>query len=548
MSNQPEINQKKLILSTTEVSKLLLSKGRRKINESILSHGTKTLNNIDLTDLASQINVKLSKENENNTNNITAIGEQSMYKPFGDKSILYNKQRNTILDRSGFLGGVEKFNQKDINNNILSKLDKSQLGMGLEIMEQNPENKNKKKLLRLDSTEMGFDKNNTIKVNDIKNYYFPYDNENNLNLENSTKLKNFLVIFYFIIEKSTFVLIRKLDKKLIPLYFWNREEDAKKYGINYSQVNTPGLNFRTYENFRETFKNKGLNFMETIGKLTAILKEKKIEYEQNIEKIKNEYDIKIKELRANNDILNTKIDKYENDINIKDKKIKELTNNINDINEEKEEIKLFNEKLKTENKNLKNALNNINKNKENINNNNKNEEKKNIQKKSIQKSFFKSKTKLDLNKSFKLLNNKKSKNFSGQISDFNNFYENHISEMKKEKDPNILGKDEENYFPTLEEYNIDNDEEEKIDKIRTISHIKTYGERKNFYKNYNSASTAKNNFFISIKESSGKKEKKDLNSYKVRTLNKESEFSNKIPESKSSFSNKYDSQEESSND
>ena len=57
---QPENNQKKLILSTTEVTKMLLSQGRRKINESILSHGAKNSNNIDLTDLTSQINTKLS--------------------------------------------------------------------------------------------------------------------------------------------------------------------------------------------------------------------------------------------------------------------------------------------------------------------------------------------------------------------------------------------------------------------------------------------------------------------------------------------------------
>ena len=124
MSIQPEINQKKLILSTTEVSKLLLSKGRRKINESNASHGLKAMNNIDLSDLTSQINIKLSKEGENQ--NTTNIADQSMFKHLGDKSI-FIKQRATInpLDRSGF------FNHKD-NNNFLSKLDKSQLVMGIE--------------------------------------------------------------------------------------------------------------------------------------------------------------------------------------------------------------------------------------------------------------------------------------------------------------------------------------------------------------------------------------------------------------------------------
>jgi len=197
MSTHTEINPKKLILSTTEVSKLLLSKGRRKINESILSHGGKTINNVDLTDLTSQINLKLSKETDNN---MTMAGDQSMFGPFGEKSILYNKQRN-FLDRSGFYG-FDRFNHRDSNansNNILSKIDKSQpCGEGVD----NQDMKNKKKLLKLDSTEIIFDKNNSMKISSIIKNYFLYECDNNLNLENSTKLKNFLVIFYFIIEKS----------------------------------------------------------------------------------------------------------------------------------------------------------------------------------------------------------------------------------------------------------------------------------------------------------------------------------------------------------
>ena len=132
MSSQPEPNQKKLILSTTEVSKLLLSKGRRKINESLISNtGIKTFNNIDLTDLTSQINLKLSKEGNDNTNNMTILAEQSISKPLPDKSLFY-KPKN-ILDRSGIFG-VEKFNGKD-NGNILSKLEKSQLNINLEVPE-----------------------------------------------------------------------------------------------------------------------------------------------------------------------------------------------------------------------------------------------------------------------------------------------------------------------------------------------------------------------------------------------------------------------------
>ena len=547
MSGQPEINPKKLILSTTEVSKLLLSKGRRKINESLLSHGAKTLNNIDLTDLTSQINIKLSKENEI-TNN-TIMVDQSSYKPLGEKSILYNNKPRNILDRSGFLGGIEKFNQKDNlnNNNILNKLDKSQIGNVFDGGDQNLDIKTKKKLIRLDSTEMGLDKNNNIKISNIINNYFPYENENNLNLDN-TKLKNFLVIFYFTIENSTFVLIRKLDKKLIPLYFWNREEDAKQFGINYSQVNTPGIYFKNFENFKETFKNHGHIFIETINKMTTILKEKKREYEENIKKIKNEYELKIKELNDNNEILNSKIDEYKSDNNLKNKKIKELSNYLNDLNEEMDELKLINEKLKHENRKLKKNLNTFNKNKENMDNNNKikSVEKKPKQNDKKIKTFFKSKSKMDLNIN-KSVNLNKNKYLSGKISELNNYiYENHISESKYEKENlNDSDKDEENSFPKLEEYNIENDEEEKIDKIRNVGNIKTYGERKRFYQNYNSVNTnKKNNFFISIKESSDKKGRKDLDSYKNKYQSEKLDYNKSIQESQTSFSNKYESQEE----
>ena len=288
MSSQPEPNQKKLILSTTEVSKLLLSKGRRKINESLISNtGIKTFNNIDLTDLTSQINLKLSKEGNDNTNNMTILAEQSISKPLPDKSLFY-KPKN-ILDRSGIFG-VEKFNGKD-NGNILSKLEKSQLNINLEVPEhpeQVLDSKIKKKIISLDSNEIVYEKNN-IKMDEILSQYFPYELDNNF--ENTYKVKNFLVIFYFIIEKTTFVLLRKLDKKLTPMYFWNREEDAKKFGINYSQITTPGLYFKSYENFLEDFRQKEKNKV-LVDKLKKELNKQKIEYEQNIKNIKEQYEKK----------------------------------------------------------------------------------------------------------------------------------------------------------------------------------------------------------------------------------------------------------------
>ena len=532
MSVQTEINQKKLILSTTQVSKLLLSKGRRKINELSATPSNKALNNIDLSDLKSQINLKLSKEAENQT--ITTIADQSMFRPFGDKSI-FLKQRSSLnpLDKSGF------YNYKE-NNFFLSKLDKSQLGTGMEGVEQNQDTKGKKKLLRLDSTEAGFDKIN-IKISYIKNNYFPYENETN-NLESSAKLKNFLVVFYFKIEKSTFVLIRKLDKKLDPLYFWNREEDAKKFGLNYSHITTPGLYFKNFENFKEAFYQRGEN-KQTAEKMWQILKEKKKEYEENIEKMKNEYELKIKELNETNEILNSKIVENENNINLKDIKIKDLSKKINSINEEINELQLINEKLSKENKKLKNILK-----KENININDKNDLNKNKGKNNKLKTFQRAKSQIDIkvNKNYKLksANNSSNKKKSSFIMN----YENHISENQYEKDINSSSnKDSDNSFPKLEEYNIEIDEEEKINKIKNIGTIKIYGERKKLFERYNTYINNQNNFLLSNEDNSIKEQK--VNSSKNEYQNENLDSNKIMNENESFYDNKYDlKDDESSND
>ena len=117
------INQKKIILSTTEVSKLLLSQGRRKIDDSILSHNEKK-NNIDITEIASQINIKLSKGEENLTG--LGLADQSMFKGVLEKFVLFKPTKT--LDKSGIANNMDKLPPKE---SILSKLDKIQTGNGL---------------------------------------------------------------------------------------------------------------------------------------------------------------------------------------------------------------------------------------------------------------------------------------------------------------------------------------------------------------------------------------------------------------------------------
>ena len=537
MSSPQAISQKKIILSTTEVSKLLLSKGRRKINESFLSHNPKTNNNIDITELTSQINIKLSKEGDNGI----SVADQSMFKGVLEKSVLFKS--NKALDRSGFINNFDKFNPKE-NGNILSKLDKSQNEKIQEGVELFQEAKNRKKILRIDAKDNLSDKA-PIKISYILNFYFPYENDNNNNNngdnENNNKLKNYLVIFYFKIDKNTFLLIRKFDKKLVPLYFWNREEDAKKFGIKYSQITTPGLYFKTYENFVNAFKEK-MSERQEILRLNKIIKEKdlvneqnlekgknkyeeeinniKIKYEENIEKIKKEFEIKTKDINDDNNNLKNKINDMENNIKLKDDKINELTSKIKELKDEINILRLVNEKMKKDinpSDNNKKMIKNLRNIKDSFDFNNKNTENekersdKNLNIDKMQsnenlRKHHKSKTKKMQNGFFeqKFNNNLKEENEKLNI--------NHKPSKFKKKElyknysiENIIQFEfinNEISMPKLEEYFIENEEEDEINKIKNINKIKTYGDKKSFD---NSIDMNNNNILVYINENTGKK-------------------------------------------
>lgn len=77
------------------------------------------------------------------------------------------------------------------------------------------------------------------------------------------------------------MLIKKNNKKFIPIYFWNREEEAKRFGIEYSQITTLGLYFKNFENFTNVFKDKIINEEQMI-KLRNMSNEKDLSYEQNL--------------------------------------------------------------------------------------------------------------------------------------------------------------------------------------------------------------------------------------------------------------------------
>ena len=547
MSSPQAISQKKIILSTTEVSKLLISKGRRKINESFLSHNPKTNNNIDITELTSQINIKISKENE------TGIGvaDQSMFRGVLEKSVLF--KTNKVLDRSGFINNFDKFSQKD-NLNIFSKLDKSQIEKAQEGVDLFQEVKPRKKnILRIDTRDTLSDKNQ-MKISYIINNYFPYENDNNANgdIDNSNKLKNYLVIFYFKIEKNTFLLIKKFDKKLVPIYFWNREEDAKKFGIKYSQITTPGLYFKTYENFLNAFKEK-MGEREEILRLRNVIKENNIANQQNIEIIKNnnekeinnikdecekdinniknkceedinsikkEYENTFNKINNNNDKLKKIINDLENTIKLKDDKINELTTKNNELKDEINIIRLVNEQMRKEslerNINPKDSKRNSSQSNNNFNSliiiNNKNNENEKESDKSLKLNKFKSNTNI---RNFNKSKTRALSGFNQQIINFSD--KQNIKVNKKSKQSNYKKKELEKIYsieniiqfefisneismPKLEEYFIENEEEDEINKIKNINKIKTYGDKK-----LSESSDINNNFVVYINENSNNK-------------------------------------------
>ena len=561
------INQKKIILSTTEVSKLLLSKGRRKIDDSFLSHNEKK-NNIDITEIASQINIKLSKVDENLTG--LGLADQSMFKGVLEKSVLFKPTKT--LDKSGITNNADKFPKES----ILSKLDKSQAGNGLAgIIEPVvvQEVKPRKKILKIDGNEI-FANNGQIKLPYIINNYFPYENDINNNIvdqENTNRLKNFLVIFYFKIEKSTFVLIRKIDKKFVPIYFWNKEEDARKFGIKYSQISTPGLYFKTFENFTNAFKEKIDNRLETIElrKSLNTYKNKCSLLEQTIENMKKEHEQIMKELINGNNNLKSKIIEMESITQLKDTKIKTLSKNIEELNEEIKklnnyktiltqkinyytdrinEMKIINDKLKNENKelqkniieiseNIKTNNNNIKNRKSLLKNNNQNSESENEEEEEI------SEQNKNKNKNDYMRNPKKSKtkNFSnsniGKKMNFNNLdilieknnYQRTDIPINSLENEQIEFTSDENSIPKLEDYNIENDEEDKINEVRNIDEIQTFLTGKNKNKNKSKKSIKKddsysnksnnNNVIVYISDNSNNKKNRNRSKSKSKSKN-----------------------------
>ena len=198
----------------------------------------------------------------------------------------------------------------------------------------------------------------------LEENYFPFEKDppNDIN----SLIKNYVVTFYFKLVNIVYLFIKRIDKNMNIFYFWCREEDALKYGVDYNYLNTPGIYFDTFENF-ELF-----NEMKThIAKLqnNSNIKDIKISdlknFINNIQKEKNDFEkkfneneIKINEILKDLDNKNDLIITYENRI----KEMKEKINDLEKINNEYYNLKEENEKFKEEFEKYKDNFNYYNNN------------------------------------------------------------------------------------------------------------------------------------------------------------------------------------------
>lgn len=95
-----------------------------------------------------------------------------------------------------------------------------------------------------------------MKFNFLEEYYFPY--EKDPPIINSVN-NNYKVIFIFKFATTSYLFIKRFDKEFKVSYYWAREEDVKKYGIDYNELNVPAIMFESVENFNDYSELKNLN-------------------------------------------------------------------------------------------------------------------------------------------------------------------------------------------------------------------------------------------------------------------------------------------------
>ena len=461
-------------------------------------------------DNSSIININLNNNNNNNNN---------------EQSRISNKHIKTKITTTNI------YNKTNMNTSIYMPQ-----RTGTNVLGNGNSPKYRSQIIKLSAEVDNFREKTSQYISKLallEENYFPFEKDppNDIN----SFIKNYIVTFYFKLVNNVYLFIKRIDKNMNIFYFWCREEDALKYGVDYNYLNTPGIYFDTIENF-ELFNE----MKKHIAKLQNITNEKDIKIsdmknfvnncqkeKKNYEKQKLENEKKFNEVLNDLNNKNTMIITYENKI----KEMNEKIQNLEKINSDYDILKEENEKFKEKFENYKNNFNYYNN--SNYNNNNyyveENENDENIFDDEENSSSIIFEKNNNLNNNIKE-NNNKNKNI-------NNNNNNNNNEIIKEK-----------IFNNLKIYNFEIDYKHTIgDSTNEIINSNNSNESNNnnkeliekyekklkkiTFKLKDEVEKLKNQFELKIKEINKDKEDIIINYNKdIQTLKIENENSKKINE------------------
>ena len=299
----------------------------KKIN-NIHTRVIKTTKGVEEELMIRNFHTKIAQEKKQSTNNITNI--ESVKKDIEQQS---SNSYYSKTDISPF-NKIKRKNSSNMNTSIFQ----SQITQTQNNVVSTPRYKEKivKLTAEFDSFKEKYILNNE-KLTILEDIYFPYEKDppNDLNC----LIKNYIVLFYFQFGEEIFLFIKRVNKNMQIFYFWTREEDALKYGVDYNQMNIPGIYFDTFENF-----NSYNEMRQKYMKLDNII----IKKEEKISQLK----LEINQLKTDNYNLKEKVkinqekaDNYDKNYNNLSDENEELKSEINNYQSMIEELNQENEKL-----------------------------------------------------------------------------------------------------------------------------------------------------------------------------------------------------------
>ena len=299
----------------------------KKIN-NIHTRVIKTTKEVEEELMIRNFHTKIAQEKKQSTNNITNI--ESVKKDIEQQS---SNSYYSKTDISPF-NKIKRKNSSNMNTSIFQ----SQITQTQNNVVSTPRYKEKivKLTAEFDSFKEKYILNNE-KLTILEDIYFPYEKDppNDLNC----LIKNYIVLFYFQFGEEIFLFIKRVNKNMQIFYFWTREEDALKYGVDYNQMNIPGIYFDTFENF-----NSYNEMRQKYMKLDNII----IKKEEKISQLK----LEINQLKTDNYNLKEKVkinqekaDNYDKNYNNLSDENEELKSEINNYQSMIEELNQENEKL-----------------------------------------------------------------------------------------------------------------------------------------------------------------------------------------------------------